>query len=94
MYSFLVTPGTTDTSSVPHTTAAIKGEENYEFFTFKGKQPVTLQYRGKPFVVEKGTRFGVRPSVNKKDIRLIFKGEPNRVFTLTMDQANQLAKGV
>jgi hypothetical protein len=39
-------------------------------------------------------RFGVRPSVNGTDIRLIFKGEPTKVHTLTKQQADKLAKGV
>ncbi len=81
MYSFLI-----------H--SAVKGEENYEFFTYKGKTPVVLQYRGKPVEVTKGMRFGVRQSVNKKDIRLIFPGQPTKVLTLTLKQAQALADGV
>ena len=80
MYSFLV--------------AAIKGEDAYEFFTYKGEDPVTVFFRGKPTMVSKGTKVGVRQSVNKKDIRLIFPGMPNRVYTLTLQQAQDLADGV
>lgn len=81
MYSFLVN-------------AAIKGEEAYEFFTYKGAKPVTVYYRGKPTQISKGDKFGVRQSINKRDIRLIFPGAPNRVHTLTLEQAQALADGV
>jgi hypothetical protein len=109
MFSFLVTsknamdfltPGTTDKNPMPHTVhnsveeAAIKPEENYEFFTYRASKPVTVEFRGKPIKIEKGTKFGVRPSANKKNIRLIFPGDANRVITITDQQAKQLAKGV
>jgi len=80
MYSFLV--------------AKVKGEEHYEWYTYNGSKPVALSFRGQPYQVEKGQRFGVRPSHSEKDIRLIFKDAPTRVFTLTLKQAKQLAKGV
>jgi hypothetical protein len=85
MYSFLI--------SKP-VTAAIKPETAYQWFSYKGARPVKLDFRGKTVVVEKGMRFGVRPSVNGTDIRLIFKGEPTKVHTLTKQQADKLAKGV
>jgi hypothetical protein len=44
--------------------------------------------------INKGTKFGVRKSANGKNIRLIFPNDPNRVITLSMEQAQQLAKGV
>ena len=84
MYSFLVTP----------ITAAIKPESHYQFFKYKAKKPVVIQFRGSDVMVETGDNFGVRQSVNGKDIRLIFKGQPTRVFTLTSEQAKKLAKGV
>lgn len=86
MYSFLVV-------SAP-VNALVKSEEAYEFFTYRGAQPVEIQYRGKPIEVKKGQRFGVRPSANKKSIRLVLGDDISRVITLTMDQAKQLAKGI
>jgi hypothetical protein len=109
MFSFLVkgtnvldllTPGTVDKNPIQHTVhnsveeAAIKPEENYEFFTYRAKKPVMVDFRGKPVKIERGMKFGVRPSANKKNIRLIFPGDKTRVITLTQEQANQLAKGV
>lgn len=86
MYSFLVT-------ATP-VTALIKPESNYQFFTYQGKKPVTVHFRGKEISIGKGTKFGVRPSASGKDIRLIFPGDKTRVITISREQANQLAKGV
>ncbi|MGE8452061.1 hypothetical protein D3C87_1424450 [compost metagenome] len=83
MYSFLVPVH-----------GAVKPAENYEWFQFHGSKPVELSFRGKPVVIKKGMRFGVRPSVNKKDMRLVLPGEETKVITLTLDQAGALAKGV
>ena len=66
----------------------------YEWFTYVGRTPVEVSFRNKPIMIEKGMRFGVRKSVNGKDIRLIFDNDPNRVITLSLDQAQALAKGV
>lgn len=85
MYSFLIQ------SKVE---ASVKPESNYDWFIYKGKRPVVLNFRGHDVNVEKGQKFGVRKSANGKQIRLIFPKDPTRVFTLTSDQANQLAKGV
>lgn len=74
--------------------AAPKGEDAYEFFTFGGPRPVPLNFRGVIRTVNKGDRFGVRPSSNKKFIRLIFPGEPTKVYTIDMQTAKQLAKGI
>jgi len=110
MYSFLVksknawdflTPGTVDRQPIQHTVhnsakeeAAIKPEENYQFFVYKGAKPVEIQFRGKPVQISKGMKFGVRKSHSGKDIRLIFPGDKTRVMTLTQDQAQKLAKNV
>ena len=79
MYAFLI--------------ARIKPEEDYDFFTYGGK-PITLDFRGKPVVVSKGTTFGVRKSSNNKQIRLVLNDDVNRVFTISLDQAKQLSKGI
>jgi hypothetical protein len=86
MYSFLVIPA--------RMTAAIKPESHYDWFTYQAQKPVNLDFRGKPIQVTKGTKFGVRPSSNEKQIRLIFPDQPTKVFTLSLEQARQLAKGV
>lgn len=71
-----------------------KDEGAYDFFTFTGKDPVPVVFRGQEYTVEKGTRFGVRPSSNRKFIRMIFPENKNRVFTLDQETAKRLAKGV
>ena len=81
MYSFLVE-------------SRVLPEKDYQFFDYKGNKPGTIEYRGKPVEIKKGTRFGVRPSTNGKSIRLIFPKEPTRVFTISLDVAKQLAKGL
>lgn len=45
MYSFLVKSTAVE--------AAIKGEENYDFFVYKKRKPVEINYRGKPVLVER-----------------------------------------
>lgn len=100
MYSFLATPGIVDRNPMPHTVnnsveeAAIKPSENYQWFTYKKSKPVVVEFRGKQITISKGTKFGVRPSANGKDIRLIFPQDETRVITLTREQAEQLGKGV
>lgn len=81
MYAFLV-------ESAP------KDESHYQFFTYMGKQSVPVVFRGQEYAVERGMRFGVRPSANGKHIRLIFPDNKNRVFTLDLPTAQKLAKGV
>ena len=74
--------------------SAIKSVDHYSWYTYSGSKPVTVKYRGTPISISKGTRFGVRPSVNKKDIRLVIGDDINRVITLTLDQAKSLSKGL
>lgn len=74
--------------------SAPKGEEHYDFFTYRGKVPVAVNFRGQDYRVMNGMRFGVRPSSNKKFIRLIFPENKNRVFTIDLETAKKLAKGV
>lgn len=81
MYSFLVE-------------SRILPEDKYQFFDYKGSKPVTVEFRGKPIEIKNGTRFGVRPSTNGKNIRLIFPSEPTKVITISMEIAKQLAKGL
>jgi len=81
MYSFLLE-------------SRIKGEDEYSFFTYKKGPPITVDFRGQPREIKKGTRFGVRPSSNGKFVRLVFPGELTKVITVPMETAQKLAKGV
>lgn len=74
--------------------AAVKPDTAYDWFTYNGKEPVVIQFRGVDVEVKKGARFGVRPSANKKNIRLVFPDQITRVFTITLNQAKALAKGI
>jgi hypothetical protein len=69
-------------------------EERYQFFTYKGPKPVPVDFRGTPYQIMKGMRFGVRPSSNGKSIRLIFPENHTRVFTIDLPTAQKLAKHV
>ena len=81
MYSFLI-----ETRVLP--------EKDYQFFEYNGPKPVTLNFRGNLVEVARGTRFGVRPSTNGKFIRLIFPKEPTKVYTIDLDTAKKLARGI
>jgi hypothetical protein len=74
--------------------ARIKPESDYQFFTYNASKPVVVNFRGTSVVIEKGTRFGVRPSTNGKHIRMIRPNEPTRVITIDQETAERLAKGV
>lgn len=80
MYSFL-------------TEARVLAPSAYDFFVYEGRKPVTVNFRGREIKIGKGSEFGVRPSTNGKHIRLIFPGDANRVITLDLDTAKELAKG-
>ena len=73
--------------------AAPKSEQAYEFFTYSGPK-INLNFRGTEKAVQKGDRFGVRPSSSGRHIRLIFPGEATKVYTLDMETAKRLARGV
>lgn len=72
--------------------ARIKGGDEYDHFVYNGTRPVRVEFRGKPVIIDKGTEFGVRPSSNRKDIRLVVGDDLTRVITLTNEQAQALAK--
>jgi hypothetical protein len=92
MYSFLMTASLA-LGKVP-LQAQPKGEEHYQWHLYRGAKPVTLEFRGNPEVIKKGDKFGVRKSANGKNIRLILPDEETRVFTLSQEQANALARGI
>lgn len=68
-------------------------EDKYQFFTYQGKSPVPVSYRGQDFRIVRGMKFGVRKSGNGRHIRLIFPENHTRVFTLDDSTASKLAKG-
>lgn len=72
--------------------AAVLPEAAYDFFTYEGSKPVTVEFRGKPIVINKGVRFGVRPSTSGKHIRMVFPSDPTRVLTIDGDTAAKLSK--
>lgn len=74
-------------------TSAIKPEESYTYFKYTGK-PVKLSFRGTKYSLETGDKFGVRPSADRKNIRLILPdiGGVSRVFTLSETEARKLGK--
>lgn len=74
--------------------AAIKPASAYEWFTYSKGAPIELDFRGKPVTISKGQKFGVRKSASGKNIRLVLPNEITKVFTITLDQAKALAKGV
>lgn len=73
--------------------ARIKPEENYDWFTYKGRA-LEIPFRGITRTLDKGQEFGVRRSSSGKQIRMIFKGDPTRVMTLDLDLAKKVAKGI
>jgi len=85
MYKFL---------AVNRILSVIKPDSSYEWFTYKGRRPIDVEFRGKTISIKKGQRFGVRKSANKKQIRMVLEDQANRVITLSLDQAQKLAKGV
>ncbi len=78
MYSYLVT-------------ARIKGKDEYQFLIYNGPK-LELPFRGIEVPLEKGTKFGVRPSSNGKHIRLVMGDDVNRVFTIPPEVAQKIAK--
>lgn len=68
-------------------------EQSYDFFIYQGR-PVDVDFRGRTITIDKGTKFGVRPSSNGKQIRLIFPKDPTRVITIDQATAQKLARGV
>lgn len=73
--------------------ARIKGEDEYDFFTYKGK-PLEIPFRGITRTLETGQRFGVRKSSSGKQIRMVFEGDLNRVMTIDLALAKKIAKGI
>ena len=76
--------------------AAPKGTSSYSWFAYTGAKPLTLKSQGgSTLVLEKGDKFGTRPSStgNGKFIRLIGeKTGVTKVFTLAFDTIAELIK--
>ena len=71
--------------------ARIKGEDEYDWFSYTGPI-IMLPFRGIDIPLAKGEKFGVRKSSNGKQIRLVMGDDLNRVFTITLEQAQAIAK--
>jgi hypothetical protein len=74
--------------------ARIKGEHEYDWFTYRNKTPMTLDFRGHAVKIENGQKFGVRPSSSGKYIRLVLPEELTKVMTIDLKTAKKLANGV
>jgi hypothetical protein len=73
--------------------ATPKGESAYDWFIYKGKSLPLKSGAGTKLTLGPGEKFGVRKSADGKKIRMISPElGPNKVFTLTLDLANKLAK--
>ena len=82
MYSFLLE-------------SRIKPETDYQFFTYKGKEPITVEFHGNPVVIDTGMKFGVRKSSSGKLIRLVLPSMGiTKVMTVDLPTAQKLAKGI
>ena len=73
--------------------ARIKGEDEYDFFTYTGPM-IMLPFRGIEIPLSKGEKFGVRKSSNGKSIRLILGDDLNHVFTIDLETAKKIARSV
>jgi hypothetical protein len=72
--------------------AKIKPEEAYDWFVYTNRSPVTINANLR---IEKGARFGVRRSDDDpRKVRLVLHGNLARVWTVNMEKAKALAKGV
>lgn len=73
-------------------TALVKGHDSYSWFSYTNTKPLTLKSQGgSTLLLNKGDKFGTRPSGNGKFIRLIGEDTgPTRVFTLAFDDVHAL----
>lgn len=74
--------------------SSVRGYEAYDWFAYGKPKALHLVSKGGTKVyLDKGDLFGVRKSANGKQIRMIVeKIGPTKVFTLSSDLANTLAK--
>jgi len=79
MYSFLLGP------------RAKVDPSEYEWFTYtRASKIINANLK-----IEKGTRFGVKPAVSDPNrVNLVLHGNLSRVFSVSMENAQTLAKGV
>jgi hypothetical protein len=78
MYSFLL--GTRDTVD----------PSEYDWFTYtRATKIINANLK-----IEKGARFGVRPATESNRVNLVLHGNLSRVFSVSMENARTLAKGV
>ncbi len=74
--------------------AAPKGDASYSWFVWtSGKSANITKKTGKTHELKKGDLWGVRPSSNKKALRVIVDElGPTHVFTLDLDMVNLMIK--
>lgn len=66
--------------------------ESYDWFTYTKEMPVAVNANLR---IENGTRFGVRRfDIDPTKVRLVLHGNLARVFTVNMEVARALAKGI
>lgn len=73
-------------------TSLVKGEENYQWYKYKGKKPYAVSRRGGDVHIGAGDVFGIRGSANGKSIRLVLRGQLTKVFTITDTDVGALTK--
>ena len=97
MFKYLLASRLVDTNltaSKKKVESRIKGADEYDFFTYKGKTPVEFDNRGRSLMLKTGDRFGVRPSSNGKEIRIVKEGQLTKVVTITYEEAKKLARRI
>jgi hypothetical protein len=84
MYSFLMSPEILSARTRP--------ADAYDWFVYTNRSPVTINANLR---IEKGMQFGVRRSEDDpRKVRLVIAGNLARVWTVNMEKAKALAKGV
>jgi hypothetical protein len=75
------------------TTARVKGDDEYNWYTYTGT-PLKFQSKaGTAHTISKGGVFGIRPSSSGKQIRLVFKDLGlTKVFTISDAELAKLQK--
>ncbi len=84
MYSFLISS---------EIRAQASGEaDDYDWMTYSRRPTLRVNAN---LSLESGSRFGVRPCAeDPESIRLVIHGNMDRVFTISMETAAKIAKGV
>jgi hypothetical protein len=65
--------------------------QDFEWFTYSKSAPMVINANLK---IEKGARFGVSPSSDRDRVNVVMSSNLSRVFSVSMEKAQRLAKGV